>query len=70
MQLGLVAPGRGGLERASQLLVGVDHVAHARAHGAQPLGVAPQLLRALAELRVAHEQLRVHYLDLSGYNAL
>lgn len=69
MQLGLVAPGRGGLERAAQLLVGVDHVAHARAHGAQTLGAAPQLLRALAEFRVAHEQLRVHYLDLATHDS-
>lgn len=66
VQLGLVAPRRGRVERAAQLLVAGDHVADARAHRAQPLRVAPQLLRALAELRVAHEELRVHYLDLSG----
>ena len=60
-----VGVGVAGVERAAQRRVARDDVTHARAHSPQPLGATPQLLGSLGELRVAHAQLRVHYLNLT-----
>lgn len=62
--------GGGAVERAAQVGVGGDDVTDARAYAPQPLGVAPQLIRALRELRVAYAQLCVYYLNLSTTKTL
>lgn len=56
MHVGILVPvpQRGPVQGPPQGLVRRDDVPDALAHAPQPLHVAPQLVRALRELRVTH----------------